>query len=185
MTPVLVRHTAVARAWAGRCYGGADVGLGREGLAAARALAPKLAAEHAPRAVLHSGLRRARFLAERVAASAGAELLQDRRWAERGFGAWEGRTWLAVWRATGRAMDGMLDDPEGFRPGGDGETTAELAARALAAWRDLPRGPCLVVAHGGPIAAVRMALAGRAWRDLPGLIPAPGEAWWPGREPAP
>ncbi len=172
----LVRHTAVAKAWAGRCYGRSDMGLSREGLAAARDLAPRLAAEHAPRVVLHSGLRRARLLAGRVAALAGAELAEDRRWAERDFAAWEGQRWDAIWRATGSAMDGMLDDPEGYRPGG-GETTAELAARALAAWRGRPRGPCLVVTHGGPIAAVRMALDGKAWRDLPALIPAPGGAW--------
>lgn len=176
----LVRHTAVARAWAGRCYGRSDMGLSREGLAAARSLAPVLAAAHAPRLVLHSGLRRARLLAERVAALAGAKLAEDRRWAERDFGAWEGRSWDAIWRATGNAMDGMLDDPHGFRPGGDGETTAELAARALAAWRDLPALPCVVVAHGGPIATVRMALEGKDWRDLPGLVPPAGGAWRPG-----
>ncbi len=175
---ILVRHTAVARAWAGRCYGRSDMGLSREGLAAASELAPRLAADHAPRIVLYSGLRRARLLAERVAALAGAKLAEDARWAERDFAAWEGRSWNAIWRATGTAMDGMLDDPEGFRPGG-GETTAELAARALAAWRALPDERCLVVTHGGPIAAVRMALEGKGWRDLPGLVPPTGGAWRP------
>ncbi len=176
---ILVRHTEVARAWAGRCYGRSDTGLSRAGLATARELAPRLAAEHAPRIVIHSGLRRARLLAERVAAASGAELAEDRRWAERDFAAWEGKTWDAIWRATGSAMDGMLDDPERFRPGG-GETTAELAARAMAAWRGLPHGRCLVVTHGGPIAVVRMLVEGKAWRDLPALIPPAGGTWRPG-----
>ena len=27
------------------------------------------------------------------------------------------RSWAAIYRETGNAMDGMIDDPEGFRPG--------------------------------------------------------------------
>lgn len=111
-------------------------------------------------AIVHSGLRRTRRLAELVAHRRTCPILADARWAERDFGAWEGRTWPSIWRETGDAMEGMMHDPGGFRPGG-GETGLELYDRALAGWADLPPGdPIVVVAHGGPIAAIRCALAG-------------------------
>ncbi|MBA3879328.1 MAG: histidine phosphatase family protein [Sphingobium sp.] len=169
-----MRHPPVALGWAGRCYGRSDMGWSREGAAMARRLVPALAAEGFDR-VIHSGLHRTRRLAEAVARASGASLSADPRWAERDFGDWEGRRWDAIWRETGDAMDGMITDPECFRPGG-GETTAELAARAWAAWQDLPSdGSILVVAHGGPIAVVRMRLAGSDYPALAGLIPPPGE----------
>jgi broad specificity phosphatase PhoE len=123
--------------------------------------------------VVHSGLIRTRLLAERIAIVAGCRLEEDTAWRERSFGAWEGLSWNAIYRSTGSAMDGMIDAPDHFRPGG-GETTSELARRAALAWDSLPRGSGIVVTHGGPIAA----LLGRQ-RDLPpmawpGLIPLPG-----------
>ena len=156
---LLVRHPPVARAWAGRCYGRSDMGWSREGQAVARALADRFADEPLA-AIVHSGLRRTRRLADLVARRHSCPIIADPRWAERDFGDWEGRTWQAIWRETGDAMDGMIHDPHGFRPGG-GETGLELSNRALAAWADLPPGdPILVVAHGGPIAAIRCAMAG-------------------------
>ncbi len=156
---LLVRHPPVATAWAGRCYGRSDMGWSREGQAIARALADRLAAAP-PAAIVHSGLRRTRRLAELVARRQACPVVADPRWAERDFGDWEGRTWRAIWRETGNAMDGMVHDPTGFRPGG-GETGLELSTRVLAGWADLPPGdPILVVAHGGSIAAIRCALAG-------------------------
>lgn len=156
---LLVRHPPVARAWAGRCYGRSDMGWSRAGAALARPLAARLAAEPLD-AIVHSGLVRTRRLAEAVAqARPGCPVLADPRWAERDFGGWEGRTWQAIWRETGDAMDGMMTDPAGLRPGG-GETGAELSARVAAGWAALPPGLVLVVAHGGSIAALRCALAG-------------------------
>jgi len=171
---VLLRHPPVAHAWAGRCYGRSDMGWSREGAAMARGLASTLARERFD-VVVHSGLRRTRLLAERVARASGAELIDDPRWAERDFGNWEGRRWDSIWRETGDAMDGMLTDPDRFRPGG-GETTAELAARAWAALNALPaRADALVVSHGGPIASIRMRIQGACYDALAGLIPAPGQ----------
>lgn len=156
---LLVRHPPVARRWAGRCYGRSDMGWSREGAAMARALVGTLAAEPLA-AIVHSGLGRTRRLAEAVARRRpGCVPVSDPRWAERDFGGWEGRTWQAIWRETGDAMDGMMTDPAGYRPGG-GETGAELSARVAAGWAALPAGPVLVVAHGGSIAALRCALAG-------------------------
>lgn len=171
-TLLLVRHTEVALAWKGRCYGQSDMGLSRAGTAHVRALAPELAAWR-PDIVLHSGLRRARMLADVAATQAGVTALPDPGWQERDFGSWEGRSWDAIYRETGNAMDGMIDDPAGFRPGG-GETTMELAARSLAAMRALPPGRVIVVTHGGPIAAILGSLRAAPVRDWPTLVPALG-----------
>lgn len=171
-TVLLVRHTEVARAWKSRCYGISDMRLSREGAAHARALATELAAWH-PETILHSDLRRARILAEAIANLAGVGVHAVPRWQERDFGSWEGRSWDAIYRATGNAMDGMIDDPHHFRPGG-GETTMELARRSLAAFGRLPEGRVLVVTHGGPIAAILGMRQGLAARDWPALVPPPG-----------
>ncbi|UZK69333.1 histidine phosphatase family protein [Sphingomonas sp. S1-29] len=169
---LLVRHPAVARAWAGRCYGVSDVGLSRAGAMQMHALLPALVA-WGPTQIVHSGLRRAAVLAEAVAKASGAPIAVDPRWRERDFGAWEGRSWQAIYRATGNAMDGMIDAPDSFRPGG-GETTSELAARAVAGCDALPAGRVLVVSHGGPIAALLGSRAGAPPRDWLKLVPPTG-----------
>ncbi len=162
---IIVRHTQVALHWRGRCYGSSDPGLSREGRRAADRLARKLA-EKPIDLVIHSGLRRAEYLAERIAAMANVPVQRDPRWKERDFGEWEGRTWNSIWRRTGSEMDGMLMRPRVYRPGG-GETTSELIRRAIAAWRSLPAGRrVIVVAHGGPIAAVRAHLSGKTLEEV-------------------
>ena len=171
---LLVRHTEVARAWRGRCYGQSDMGLSRVGAAQVRVRAPELA-RWKPDIVLHSGLLRAQRLADAIAAYSGLTAGAVPAWRERDFGSWEGRSWSAIYRETGNAMDGMIDDPAGFRPGG-GETTMELAVRSLAAWRELPRQRVLIVTHGGPIAVLAGTVNGVPVREWPRLIPAPGNA---------
>lgn len=171
-TVLLVRHTKVARAWHARCYGASDVPLSREGRAAIAELAARLAAER-PRWVIHSGLIRTCLLAERVAKLAGCQLDENAAWRERDFGSWEGMSWNAIYRHSGNAMDGMIDAPDDFRPGG-GETTSELATRTARAWESLPGGNGIVITHGGPIAALlgqRRRLPVTAW---PHLVPAQG-----------
>lgn len=169
---LLVRHTEVALGWRGRCYGQSDMGLSRAGARAACAI---VSAWDAPvTAIVHSGLRRAATLADRLGARLGVGATVDRDWRERDFGAWEGRSWQAIWRETGAAMDGMLTAPDSFRPGG-GETTRQLVDRAVQAWSRLPGGDrIVVVAHGGSIAAVRMVLANASIAELANYIPAPG-----------
>jgi broad specificity phosphatase PhoE len=162
---VLVRHTEVARRWRGRCYGQLDVGLSRAGAVAAKALVDRLAGE-AFDAVVFSGAKRTRALAEPLAARLGLVAVCDARWLERGFGDWEGLNWEAIYRATGSAMDGMIDDPAGFRPGG-GETTFEMRDRVVEGLAALPVGRCVVVTHGGPVAALRGTLAQQEVRDWP------------------
>ena len=162
---LLVRHTEVLLSWKHRCYGRSDVALSRRGRQHANELAARLAQEPVS-VIVHSGLARAAYVAGRLAQLKKLEPLIDPRWQERDFGEWEGRTWNAIWRETGNAMDGMLSDPEHFRPGG-GETTAALAARSVAAWHALPReGRVVVITHGGPIAAVRASQAGASLGEL-------------------
>ncbi|MGE3827627.1 MAG: histidine phosphatase family protein [Steroidobacteraceae bacterium] len=159
---LLVRHAAVALRWRGRCYGSTDVGLSRDGMARSRDIAREILRRHDANeigGVIHSGLRRARYLAERIAEATGADIRVDERWRERDFGMWETRTWTSIWRESGSAMDRMLTEPDSYRPGG-GETTAELFRRSVAAWKSLPRSSIsVVVTHGGPIACVRCHLA--------------------------
>ena len=162
---LLVRHTEVAVRWSKACYGHLDVGLSRAGQLRACELASQLARLPIT-AVVHSGLKRAALLASRLALLKGVVPLVDARWRERDFGTWEGRSWHAIWRETGNAMDGLFTRPDTYRPGG-GETTSELAARSMAAWHSLPEdGVIAVISHGGPIAAVRTALAAAPMPDI-------------------
>jgi broad specificity phosphatase PhoE len=162
---LLIRHTAVAEALRGTCYGARDVPLAPEGRAAARALAVALPADDYD-LVAASPLRRARLLGGLLARRRGVPLLIDPRLAERGFGTWEGRSWDAIHARVGDAMNGIIDAPGTYRPGG-GETTAELARRALSWFLSLPDGAAvLAAAHGGPIGALAGTLLGeppRAW----------------------
>jgi broad specificity phosphatase PhoE len=173
----LLRHTAVAAHWQGRCYGVSDVGLSAAGVAAARILARDAAGVFRDVTRLQaSPLRRARFLGGLLSRRLGLPLEIVPALRERDFGTWEGQSWDAIHAAEGDSMMGMIDAPASFRPGG-GETTDELAQRVMAWFATMPSGAgILAITHGGPAAALRGTLAGlpaRAW--LP-LIPALGEA---------
>lgn len=173
MTIVLVRHPPVAVAWRRRCYGVNDAPLGREGKAMIGALIERLRPLGIER-IVHSDLARTRVTAEGLARALKVELIVDRDWRERDFGAWEGRTWHAIWRETGDAMDGMVTDPASFRPGGNGETTLELRDRVMRALARLPQGRIAVLSHGGPVATVLGMLGGYQSTEWPTLIPACG-----------
>jgi broad specificity phosphatase PhoE len=155
---LLIRHTEVAVKFHRRCYGRLDVSLSHAGQDRACALASQLARQPIT-AIIHSGWKRAAFLAARLALLKNLDPQADSRWRERDFGTWEGRSWHSIWRESGNAMDGLFTQPDTYRPGG-GETTAEVAERSMAAWQSLPdRGLIAVISHGGPIAAVRTTLA--------------------------
>ena len=174
---LLVRHTAVSRRYAARCYGRLDVALSREGVAAAHAVAEAVSREGFTH-VHASPLRRSRLLGAWMARRLRQPLTITPALAERGFGCWEGRSWDDIWMAEGDAMNGMIDAPEQYRPGG-GETTAELGARVHAWFRALPAGGLVVAAtHGGPVAALAGTLLGVApsgWLDH---VPPPGHGLW-------
>lgn len=141
-------------------------------------MARRIAADCAHRhidAIVHSGAIRTRRLAGMIARATGAPVHPDPRWLERDFGTWEGRSWDAIWQETGDLMDRMMTDPATFRPGG-GETGADLSRRAVQAWQALPAsGTTLVVAHGGPIAAVRAWAADVPLERMIGFVPPCGE----------
>jgi broad specificity phosphatase PhoE len=174
---ILVRHTAVAAHWKGRCYGRSDVGLSHAGCAQAKHLATQLALAQ-PDRIVSSPLRRARFLAALLARELGQKTIElEPRIAECNFGAWEGRPWNEIYNETGSQMMGMVEAPDSFRPGGHGETTFEVRDRVLRWYRALPRNETiLVVCHGGPIGALRGTLASCDVRVWPSLVPAYGEA---------
>ena len=171
-TVALVRHPPVALAWRGRCYGQSDPGLSREGRCQIGAIVDTLI-DLVPDIIVHSGMIRTRAVADQIAATTAPPTV-DPWWRERDFGTWEGRSWNAIYRESGSAMDAMLTRPDDFRPGG-GETTAELVASSHAAWDRLPQaGTVVVVTHGGPIAAILALRAGAPRHEIARFIPTTG-----------
>jgi broad specificity phosphatase PhoE len=167
---ILVRHPPVAKYWQGRCYGQSDAGLSREGRAKLPGMVQRLSLLE-PDVIIHSGLSRTRQVAEALARQLKLDTIAEPLWRERDFGAWEGQSWNVIYRITGNAMDGMITDPAGFRPGGTGETTAEMVRRTLAAMHQIPLGKRVaVISHGGPIAAARMLTDRMGFDDLSSLI---------------
>jgi broad specificity phosphatase PhoE len=167
---ILVRHPPVAKSWQGRCYGQSDAGLSREGHFMLPNLVKQLS-RFEPQLIIHSGLSRTRLVAETLAQHLGLEAISEPLWRERDFGAWEGVSWQRIWRETGSAMDGMMTDPAGFKPGETGETTAEMIRQTWAAMRQIPAAQnVVVISHGGPIAAARMLTDRLSFEDLPSLI---------------
>lgn len=170
---ILVRHPPVTLAWQKRCYGQSDPGLSRTGQAMIVSLVDELA-ELGPAAIIHSDLTRTRAIALPLAEKLGITATANPLWRERDFGSWEGQSWNAIYRTTGSAMDGMIDAPDHFRPGG-GETTAELATRIGEALAALPDGRSVaIITHGGPIACARASHADAHLHQFAAFIPPAG-----------
>ncbi|HQU41891.1 MAG TPA: histidine phosphatase family protein [Pirellulales bacterium] len=169
-----MRHGSVAECYHGVCYGRSDVELSEEGRRQSIALAEELAAMPLTH-LFHSGLRRATTLAEMVAGRTSIVPSVAPALAEINFGDWELRTWQSVFEEVGDALADLIHAPESFRPPA-GETVFELRDRVLDWHRRLPREGCIVaIAHGGPIAALRGALARLPASQWPGLVPATGQ----------
>lgn len=171
---LLARHCEVEERYRGVCYGCSDVSLSERGRRESEALALRLAREPVT-LVCHSGLSRARVVAESLAERLGQPAQECPRLRERDYGAWELRTWDDLYAETGDAMLGSVRAPATWRPPG-GETTFEMRDRVLAWFYALPAaGVIVAVTHGGPIAALRGALRDQGVEGWPSLIPAPGE----------
>ncbi len=127
-----------------------------------------------PDIIIHSDMARTRAVAHPLARRLGMTCIAEPLWRERDFGTWEGQSWNAIYRATGNAMDGMMNDPEHFRPGG-GETTAELAMRVRKALANLPAAERIVIiTHGGPIACAVVMGTDTPPQQLASLVPNTG-----------
>jgi broad specificity phosphatase PhoE len=171
---ILVRHGRVAERYEGICYGRSDVELSDDGRRQSHALAEELAALPITHLV-HSGLTRARWLAELIAARTGIVPCESAALVEFNFGQWELRPWQEISQEVGQSLAELTRSPASFRPP-SGETVHEMRDRVLAWYRGLPSdGLIVAVAHGGIIAALRGTLAGAPAHEWPALIPSYGE----------
>jgi broad specificity phosphatase PhoE len=172
---IVIRHAPVERRYRSLCYGRADVELGEEGEAISRELAREFSkAKRA--AIVHSGMQRTRFLAERIAEQIDGGATCDERLCERDFGTWELRSWDDIHAQVGNEMLGMISRPDTYRPGG-GETTFEMRDRVLDWFRNLPENELTIaVTHGGPIAALRGTQQNIHVDQWASLIPQCGES---------
>lgn len=141
----------------GRLIGRTDATPLPEGVEACVRRAEVLSVE----AVVHSGLARTRIPAERVAAARGRIAIEDARWRELDFGAWDGRRLDAI---DAGALAAFQADPATHAAPG-GEAWPALVARVGAALAEVDR-PTLVVTHGG---AMRAAIASLCAIDFPQL----------------
>jgi probable phosphoglycerate mutase len=151
---VLVRHGETVWSLSGRHTGATDIPLTPAGEAAARALAPLLAALPLVRVVC-SPLERARRTCELAGFGERMTLLPDLM--EWNYGAYEGLTNAQI-QASAPGWQVFRDGcPQGESP----EAVAVRADRVIATLRQGP-GPALVVAHGHLL----RVLAAR-WLELP------------------
>ena len=171
---LLVRHGSVAERYRGVCYGQSDVELSDEGRRQTLALAEELSTLPITHLV-HSGLTRARLLAELIAERAAVTPVVAPALAEINFGQWELRTWDEIYSEVGEKVAGLIHSPASFRAP-LGETTFELRDRVLAWHRELPsEGLIVAVGHGGAFGVLRGALAGVPVTQWPSLIPQHGQ----------
>ena len=112
---VLVRHARVDDRYRGVCYGRSDVPLGDEGRAVSERLAEEIARWPVARLIC-SGAARAGELADRVAERTGLAVEVEPALLERDFGAWELRTWDAIYDEVGDSMHGLIHEPATYRP---------------------------------------------------------------------
>ncbi|MDB5339718.1 MAG: pspB [Planctomycetaceae bacterium] len=167
-TLIVVRHAPVDQKYQGVCYGRTDAVLGPEGEQLSYAVAEELAA-WGNATIVHSGLQRTRFLAERLAAQLGCSATTCEALQERDFGTWELQPWNDIHAQHGDEMLRMVSEPETYRPGG-GETTYEMRDRVVQWFESLPNADLTIaVTHGGPIAALlgsQRRLPVTDWMDL-------------------
>jgi len=163
---LLVRHAPPAAQ--GLCYGQHDVDVVGTHEDAAQTVRDALGPRRASLGVIHaSPWARARKLAVALASAMGtAGVKIDPRLSELSFGEWEGRTWDELRLHDGARLDAWMAHYATARPPG-GETTGELEERVRAFVRALApgEGTPVVVAHAGPIRALRRLAHGTSWAE--------------------
>ena len=172
---LLVRHGQTEHNAGGVWQGQLDTALSDVGLEQAQAAGRAIAA-HRPSRVVASDLDRAAVTAKHLAEAAGVGLTLDPRWREIHVGQWQGLHTAQVREQFGDLLEQM--DLEDIRRGVDGETLAEVGARAGESLRELVDGlevgECaVVVAHGvstraaiADLLGIDQHLATRALRTL-------------------
>lgn len=171
---VMVRHTAVSEDLKGVCYGVSNVVLSEAGLKHIEDLADELASAQ-PSIIMHSGLTRARLLAEAVASRLDLPPTTDARLAEFNFGAWELRTWDDIYH-DGYDIARVVKEPATFAPPG-GETLHAMRDRVRSWYDELScrsAGRVLAISHGGPISSLYGSLQGLPETAWPSHVPAFG-----------
>jgi broad specificity phosphatase PhoE len=160
---VLLRHGRTAWNAQRRFQGQADPPLDEVGRAQAYEVAAIMAAIE-PEALVSSDAARAMQTAECIAASTGLPVRCEPRLRERSLGHWEGLTRDEV-------ADRYPDEFADWAAGGDvsrrgGETRDEVAARALAAFGELPDvSTAVIVTHSATAMALCNALLGMDQRQ--------------------
>ncbi len=155
---LLARHGETAFNAERRWQGHHDSPLSAAGRAQAQALAGRIALDR-PAALYSSDLPRARETAEAIAQRAGLEPVYDARWREVDVGEWIG---LAPEEVEARHPEGYARWLAGGTGWEHGESYPEMAARGLAAARDIAerhagsQQPVVCVTHGGVIRAIVM-----------------------------
>ncbi len=169
---IAVRHGETAWNRDTRIQGHTDIALNATGQWQARQLARALAQE--PLAAIYSSdLQRAQATAQAVAEATGAPLHLDAGLRERGFSAFEGRSFAEIeTQLPEQARRWRQREPD-YAPEG-GETLLQLRARVHAATEGIaarhPGALLLLVAHGGVLdmlyrAATRQSIqAPRTWQ---------------------
>lgn len=158
---IAVRHPRPAVA-PGVCYGQRDVPLADAAGVSARDIQCRLG-DTLVQGVVSSPLRRARDVAQPLAAALGVPLTIEPRLQEMDFGSWEGQAWDAVARAD---LDAWAADLGGYRPGG-GECANDVMRRVEAVWREASSRATrqVWVTHAGPIRCLLALSQGRALRE--------------------
>ncbi len=104
------------------------------------------------RRIVSSPSQRCAAFAHELAEARQLPIEIDARWREMNFGAWENRLTSEIMESDPDRLRCFWENPLHHSPPG-GESLAGVAARVLAAWKDLAarREPALVISHGGPI----------------------------------
>lgn len=151
-----MRHGETHWNIAERIQGHGDSGLTAAGLAQARAIAGRLAAERFD-LLVSSDLGRALDTARCIAEATGHEIRIDTRFRERGFGEGEGLTYTEIDRRYPGAFrrDGDID-PDYSIPGGESRRAFHdrVAEGFEALALEHPQARIVVVTHGGVLAAL-------------------------------
>jgi glucosyl-3-phosphoglycerate phosphatase len=155
---VLLRHGRTAWNAQRRFQGQSDPPLDEVGRMQAYEIAALVSAL-APDLLVSSDAARAMQTAEPLAAMTGLELCAEPRFRERSLGHWEGLTRDEVAEKYPDEYADWIAGRDVSRRGG--ETRAQVAARAVAAFDDLPDAPTVVVVtHSATAMALCTALLG-------------------------